>query len=163
MLFHSVLMSAKARVTPLRVGLTVPQSELSGLVLETRLQVRISKHYKPGVGSAILLGDSTCVISCMEKNSNSFSPFFHSRISEAIRNREIIGDHVGTQEDIFHLASKENISDLATRKSAMAEDCKMGSSWQYGPNWLRTPRSTWPVSRDFDMNTVPKEETKSKI
>ena len=57
MLFHSVLMSAKARVTPLRVGLTVPRSELSGLVLGTRLQVRISKHYKPGIGSAIMLGD----------------------------------------------------------------------------------------------------------
>ena len=163
MQFHSILMSAKAKVTPLRIGLTIPRSELSGLVLGTRLQVRISKHYKPGIGSAIMLGDSTCVISSMSKNSNTFSPFFHSRISECIRNRDIVADHVGTQEEIFHLPSKENISDLATRRSARVGDCQMGTIWQCGPSWLRTPRNTWPVSRDFDMSTVPKEETKGKI
>ena len=74
--FHSVLMSAKARVTPLRCGLTIPRSELSGLVLATRLQVRISKNYRPGLSSAIVIGDSTCVISSMNRNSCSFSPFF---------------------------------------------------------------------------------------
>ena len=75
MFFHSILMSAKACVTPLRVGLTVPRSELSGLVLATRLQVRISKNYKPGLSSAHTLGDSTCVIACMSQNSSSFPPF----------------------------------------------------------------------------------------
>ena len=103
------------------------------------------------------------MISSMSKNSSTFSPFFHSRISECLRNRDIVAGFVGTQEEIFHVPSKQNIADLATHRTANVSDCVIGSMWQCGPTWLRTPRRSWPVSREFDMNTIPKEETKGQI
>ena len=75
--FHSVLLSAKAQVSPLRIGLTVPRSELSGLCLATRLQLRIARNYQPGLASSHTLCDSTFVIASSDKNSTQFSPFFH--------------------------------------------------------------------------------------
>ena len=111
-----------------------------------------------------MLGDSSCVISSMSKNSSAFSPFFHSRISECLRNRDIVSGLVGNQEEIFHVASKQNVSDLATRRTARVADCQMDSLWQTGPSWLKTPRRSWPVSRDIvDSNSIPKEETKGQI
>ena len=40
--FVSALLTAKAQVTPLKNGLTIPRSEMSGLVLCSRLQYRVT-------------------------------------------------------------------------------------------------------------------------
>ena len=64
-------------------------SELSGLVLGTGLQVRISKHYRPGIDCAIMFGYSTCVISSMNK------------ISECTINRPIFNEGKILQSGIF--------------------------------------------------------------
>ena len=47
--FISQLVAAKARVTPLKTGLTIPRSELSGLLLCTRLLSRIESLYSGGL------------------------------------------------------------------------------------------------------------------
>ena len=57
--FISHLVAAKARVTPLKAGLTIPKSELSGLLLCTRLLSRTESLYSGGFGSISCLGDST--------------------------------------------------------------------------------------------------------
>ena len=127
--FHSILVSAKAHVCPLCVNLTVPRAELSGLVVSTRLQRRIAKNYSPGLSSAIMLGDSMCVISSMEKNATSFSPFFHTRVSECLINQEKIGEKVALLEQIHHVSSENNISDLATRKTIRVLDVMIHLEW----------------------------------
>ena len=43
-----------------------------------------------------------------------------------------MADNVGTNEEIFHVPSKQNIADLATRRTANVSDCDMGSLWQCG-------------------------------
>ena len=80
--FISQLVAAKARVTPLKAGLTIPRSELSGLLLCTRLISRTESLYSGGFGSVSCLGDSTCIISSLDKTATSFSPFMHARLSE---------------------------------------------------------------------------------
>ena len=146
----------------MRAGLTIPRAELSGLMLATRLQLRIARNYKPGLSSSHTLGDSTCVIASLDKNSTQFSPFFHSRISECLRNREKVSQKTFNKE-ICHVSTDKNIADLATRKTARITDIEMNSQWQTGPDWIRTPRKMWPVTRDINKNCVPQAETKTPI
>ena len=61
--FVSHIVSAKARVTPLQLGLTIPQSEMSVLVLATRLQYKVTKVLPESVATVSTIGDSTCIIS----------------------------------------------------------------------------------------------------
>merc|ERR1712082_235805 len=53
--FISQLVTAKARVTPLKTGLTNPRSELSGLLLYTRLLSRSESLYSGGLSSILCL------------------------------------------------------------------------------------------------------------
>ena len=80
--FTSQLVAAKAQVTPLKAGLTIPRSELSGLLLCTRLLSRTESLYSGGFCSISCLGDSTCIISSLDKTATSFNPFMHARLSE---------------------------------------------------------------------------------
>merc|ERR1711895_230532 len=66
-------------------------------------------------------------------------------------------------EEVFHIASAENISDIFTRRESHLSNLGEGSSWQTGPSWLRTPRYTWPCTRDFNIKELPQEETKTPI
>ena len=77
--FIAHLVTAKAHVTPLKTGLTIPRSELSGLLLCTRLLSRSVSLYSGGFGSVSCLGDSTCIISSLDKNATSFNPFMHAQ------------------------------------------------------------------------------------
>ena len=80
-MFVSNTVSAKARVMPLKIGLTIPRSEMSRFVLASRLQYKVAKVFSEPVGSISTLGDSTCVISTMDKNAVAYNPFMHARIS----------------------------------------------------------------------------------
>ena len=83
-----------------------------------------------------MLDDASYVISSMSKYSSSFSPFFYRRISEYIRNRDIVSGLRGNQNEIFYDASKQNVADLATRirlslTQTMCEQ-KQVSDYTYG-------------------------------
>ena len=58
------------------------------LVLDSWLQYKVAKIFPEQVGSVSTLGDSTCVISAMDKNAVSFNPFMHVRISECVPDAE---------------------------------------------------------------------------
>ena len=80
--FKSHILPAKARVTPLKTGLTIPRAEVSGLLLCSRLMAKAVLLYDGGFSSASCLGDSTCIISALEKNATAFNPYMHARLSE---------------------------------------------------------------------------------
>ena len=73
--FSSNILSVKARVTSHESGLKIPCSEISGLVLCSKLQSMSVWISSTQFGSVYTLGDSTCIISALEKNSTSFNPF----------------------------------------------------------------------------------------
>ena len=80
--FKSHILAAKALVTPLKTGLTIPRAEVLGLLLGTRLMAKAVSLYDGGFSSASCLGDSTCIISALEKNATAFNPYMHARLSE---------------------------------------------------------------------------------
>ena len=88
--FKSHILAARAHVTPLKTGLTIPQAEVSGLVLCSRLMSKAVSLYDGGFSSASCLGDSTCVISALEKNAMAFNLFMHARLAEIFNLRNKI-------------------------------------------------------------------------
>ena len=160
--FVSHILAAKARVTPLRTGLTIPRAEVSGLLLCSRLMSKGVSLYDGGFSVASCLGDSTCIISALEKNATSFNPFMHARLSEIFNLREKIAAKTHLEE-VFHVISSENIADICTRRESSLQILGPGSVWQSGPHWLREPRYNWPCNRDFAFRELPSEETKTPI
>ena len=160
--FSSALLCANAKVTPLR-GFTVPRSELSGGVLVSRLMltatIALSKlEEKPS--NAIILTDSTCTISCLEENAKRLKPFFHNRRSEILENMELIRRHCPLEE-MHHVPGTLNPADIATRGDAKLEDIGPLSFWQTGPSFLSSPRSSWPITRNFCRVPVPDQEKRN--
>ena len=121
--FISQLFAAKAQVTPLKTGLTIPRSELSGLLLCTRLLSRTESLYRGGFGSVSCLGDSTCIISSLDKTATSFNPFMHARLSEIHNLRDKLSSKVHLEE-VFYIASADTISDICTRRESHL--CNLG-------------------------------------
>ena len=79
--FKSALITSKAKVAPVD-GLTIPWSELSSLQLLSRLLAKTIKALPEAPREVHILGDSTCVISAMDKVATSFNPFMHSRLAD---------------------------------------------------------------------------------
>ena len=131
--FESHILAPKSHVTLLKTGLTIPRSELSGLLLCSRLMSRAVRLFNGSFNSASCLGDSTCIISALEKNATAFNPFMHARLSEIPNLREKIGIRTHL-EDVFHVTSSENMADICTRRESNLTDIGFNSAWQTGPN-----------------------------
>merc|ERR1712089_3068 len=159
--FISYLLTAKAKVTPLN-GLTIPRSELTALQILTRLLAKAVKALPDTPSEVHILGDSTCVISALDKVATCFNPFMHSRISDIHHTIEVIGK----QAKVFpiqYIPSKENIADIATRSETLVSTIGPNSIWQIGPTWLSQPRKNWPATRSFIKEELPDIECKNPI
>ena len=162
--FISNLLCAKAKVTP-STGFTIPRSELSSCVLQSRLALTSVKalqtdaKLKP-VG-VTMLSDSRCSISAVEKSTSALKPFFHNRVGEILDNIAAMRKYC-LVEDIHHVSGDMNPADLATRGLARAAELGPGSFWQLGPSFLSLRRELWPVSREFVLEQLPPEEVRTK-
>ena len=162
--FISNLLCAKAKVTP-STGFTIPRSELSSCVLQSRLALTSVKalqtdaKLKP-VG-VTMLSDSRCSISAVEKSTSALKPFFHNRVGEILDNIAAMRKYC-LVEDIHHVSGDLNPADLATRGLARAAELGPGSFWQLGPSFLSLRRELWPVSREFVLEQLPPEEVRTK-
>merc|ERR1712105_101902 len=109
------------------------------------------------------IGDSTCIISAMERNAMSFYVFMHTHISESCTLRDTMSKSCMVEE-IQHMESKQNIMDICTCKDAKLKDIGPGSLWQEGPAWLKHPRHSWShCSWEFCRKSFPEEENKHPI
>merc|ERR1712163_105962 len=159
--FVSYLLTAKAKVTPLD-GLTIPRSELTALQILTRLLVKAAKALPDTPSGVHILGDSTCVISALDKVATCFNPFMHSRISDIHHTLEVIGKQAKVHP-IQYIPSKENIADIATRSETQVSTLGPNSIWQLGPAWLSKPSKDWSATRSFIKEELPDIECKNPI
>ena len=70
---------------------------------------------------AILLSDSECSISALDKSTSALQPYFHNRVSE-IRNNLKEVENICPAEDVFHVAGDLNIAALATHPGVQLRD-----------------------------------------
>ena len=158
--FDARLLYAKARVTPL-VGYTTARSELSGLVLLSRMSLTTVKalqteeSMKPR--GVVMLADSECSISALQTSTRAMKPFFHNRVAEVLENIEKMEKYCSV-EKVHHVAGDLNSADILTRGNASLTDIGPDSPWQRGPNFLRYGRALWPVYRNFVYVDLPDDE-----
>ena len=96
------------------------------------------------------------------QDATAFNPYLHARLSEVIMLRDTISKMTNIEE-VFHVASAENIADICTRKESNLSNLRIGSTWQTGPSWLREPRYSWPCTRNFTRTNLPDNETRDPI
>ena len=162
--YEASLLMAKARVTPLS-GFTIPRSELSATVLQTRLGLTVVKALQSEESMSprgvSLLSDSKCTISAVDTTTRVLKPFFHNRVAEIVDNMAEMRKYCPV-EDIHYVASADNPADLGTRGCVKAEDLGPNSFWQKGPLFFGSWRGLWDVSRDFNRDPVPDEEVRQR-
>ena len=61
-------------------------------------------------------------------------------------------------DKFYHISGPMNIANMATRAEDQQQELAEGGLWQLGPQFLRTPREQWPISRQFK-----KEERRTKF
>ena len=123
-MFVSNIVSARACVTPLKIGLTIPRSKMSRLVLALWLRYKVAKVFPEPVGSISTLGDSTCVISA---NDKMLSPSTPSCTPEYLSVSVL-----GTQQPSLQLLRRLNTSNLPTTLLIYAQEGTV-SSQSVGP------------------------------
>ena len=162
--FISTLLCAKAKVTP-RAGYTIPRSELSGCVLQTRLALTavraLQSEERMRPEGVALLSDSRCSISALEKSTTALKPFFHNRVGEILDNMAAMKKYCKV-EDFHHVGGDLNPADLATRGLATVAQLGPGGFWQQGPAFLSLRRDLWPVTREFVSEQLPQEEIRTR-
>ena len=162
--FHVQLLCAKSRVTPIS-GLTIPRSELSALLLSTRLILTavkaLSMVEEMQPDEAILLSDSECCISALDKSTSALKPYFHNRVSEIVSNLKSL-DAFCKVEKVSHVPREFNAADIATHSGAKLCDLGPTSAWQKGPSFLSLRRDSWPIGRDFVRTDLPDTELRTK-
>ena len=151
---YVTLECAKPRVTPLK-GMSTPRAELNGAVIAVRLALSAVRSLtSAGIQIACIwfIGDSECTLSSLEKINGPFGEYFGNRVGEVQDTQAQIERlcPVGENGEWWYTRSCNNAADPATRPDATPSDIDVDSSpWQLGPSYLKGPRSSWPIDRDF--------------
>jgi hypothetical protein len=120
----------------------------------------LSKLDEKPVGAVMML-DSRCVISSLEITSGNLLPFFQNRIAEIHENLKAVSKFCPV-EPVQWVPSKLNPSDLLTRGDINLRDLGPSSFHQKGPEFLSSPRISWPVTRDFVRTEIPDKEIRHR-
>ena len=130
------LLAAKARVSP-SAYTTIPRLELSAALIGARLVDKIKKASQRRFNDILYFSDSKVVLGMLNNSKSLLKEFVGIRVNE-IRSLSDVNDWKW-------IPSEHNIADLGSRgidpgKFVQSEE------WLKGPEWLRLPKSEWPVS-----------------
>ncbi len=133
---HISLVSAKARVAPLR-HTTIPRLELMAALIASRLACTIVEEFKLKPSSVTFWSDSTIVLSWLRSESASFKPFVGVRVAEIQEN--------WSPSFWRYVPSEDNPADDLSR-GITVEELSSGR-WINGPPFLSKPETEWPSER----------------
>ena len=140
--------------------ISTPRSELNGAVIAVRLTRTVIQvlEYEEKPDKILFGKDSETVLAAREKGAGALGEYFGNRISEMWDLQSKIGGIVPVgvtgNGDSFHMPSKCNATDRATRLDSKVEDIMEGSIWQEGMEYLKKPFSDWPWERNFSSKKL---------
>ena len=144
--------------------MTVPCTEMNGLVLATKLldAALVSMNEPPETVTCCL--NSECTISAVESENGLLRPYLANRRAVVIGKLQEWKEKFPETdfEPLQHIAGPLNPADLPTRSSCSAPEVERNTPWQNGTNFLKLPREEWPVTREF-KNEIPEEEVVQTI
>ena len=127
----------KVRVAPKKKLITIPRLELLGAVIGVEAAATVQEELKVKFTGVYFWTDSTTVLHWVKNPELQLKAFVANRVAKVIE-----GSEGATWS---HVATKDNPADIGSRglRPSQSEEIR---PWLEGPPWLRTGRSTWPMS-----------------
>jgi hypothetical protein len=100
--FDVSLLCAKPRVTPSK-RISTPRSELNGAVLASRIALsEVGSLTNAGISIERLwfIGDSECILACLEKTNCAFGEYFGNRVGEILDTQAKLKDYVESERTV---------------------------------------------------------------
>ena len=146
--FACRLVAGKTRVAPTR-KISVPRMELMGAVTAVRLAETVSRGLRLEITRKYFFTDSSAVLGMIRSPSGSFNEFVGTRVGE-------IRSKCDAERDWYWIPTDLNLADMGTRPTVKPAEMEVGTDYQDGMPWMRTPKETWPVTQT--PGKAPEEE-----
>ena len=149
-LFSSQLVFARSKIVP--KGMSIPRAELYAAVLNASTGHVVKASLGDFIKNRISLTDSQIVLYWINNSK--------LQLKQWVRNRIIEINRLTDRENWYYIESKNNITDLGTKKGAKLSDVSVDSVWVNGPNWAKGDRNKFPI-QSYNNLKLSKDEIKS--
>ena len=121
---------------------SIPKGELEALTGGSNLCWLVRVWLGDWIDSYILVGDSTIALFWVSSEHKKLSLFHRNRVLQILRGASL--------ENMYHVKTDFNPSDLGTRPSKVTlEDIQPGSKWICGEEWM-----TWSVHKAVEQEVL---------
>ena len=127
------LLCARSKLTK---NATIPKAEMRATVLGASLGHIVKYNLGDRCRDITYVTDSSIALHWINADSRPLETFVRNAVVEVRR--------LSDPGQWYHVASEDNVADIATRRTHAA-DIGPESDWQQGRPWMRAPREQWPV------------------
>lgn len=150
---HSHLLTSKARVAPVKGNRTIPQMELTALLVATNLARYICKILNHLIIAETYIWSDSEAALLWVRNDNSKLPYVKNRVAEI---REIKGDI-----KLMHVDTESNPADLLSRGVTLKQ-LRKHTLWFQGPDWIMD-KGQWPEQKSYMLTCIGSTEIQTCV